>query len=622
MSLPLAPARTRWRRLGWVAALTAGALAATIAPTAAHAATAALPRVTISPFKGTPDASPTTQISFLGVPAGAISQVVVRGSLTGTHTGTFHPYSTGNGVSFMPIRAFIVGEAVTVTATETISGRRAPIGTAFTIGSPYAIPPPTGATGATGTTGATGSTGVPAPPPPGVIGTFATQSFHPPTVSVTAPAVDPNLGDIFLTPADGPSQAGAMIVNPAGQMVWFAPSPTGQQSADLRVQQYLGQSVLTYWQGKIVSGHGAGVGVIDDTSYKQIAQVQAGNGMQMDLHDFDLEPGGVALVTVYNPVHWNLSSVGGPANGIIEDCVIQEIDVRTGLVMLEWHALGHIPLSASYVKPQPWTTAVWDWFHVNSIDLEANQNILISARNTWSVYQIGHTFGEVLWALGGKSSSFKLGPNVRFAWQHDATRLRDGSVQIFDNESTPPIAKTSRGIDIGLNFHTHTATLLHQWVDPQQTVLSPSQGDVQQLANTDSLVGFGQIGLVSEFSPAGALTFRLVLPPLVESYRAYRFPWIATPSVAPVAAASRGAGGATTTVAASWNGATTVAGWEVLAGPSPNALGALGVVVRPTGFETQISAATTAQYVAVSAIGSDGKVLGTSAAVAVGAAAA
>src|SRR6202043_24143 len=92
-------------------------------------------------------------------------------------------------------------------------------------------------------------------------------SFHPPMVTVTSPAIDPTLGDVFLTPADGPSQPGALIVNPAGQPVWFQPSPAGTQAADLRVQQYLGQPVLTYWQGRVALGHGIGTGVIDDRTY-------------------------------------------------------------------------------------------------------------------------------------------------------------------------------------------------------------------------------------------------------------------------------------------------------------------------------------------------------------------
>src|SRR5579862_4487487 len=211
-----------------VALAVAGAAAG--APALARAASAPpappVPWITISPFKGTPDASPTTQISFLGAPIADISQITVRGSRSGGHGGTVQAYSTGTGGSFVPWRAFTPGETVTVTAVETVSKHTKQIGTQFTVGSPYAIPPKPPVTPPTGSTGTTGAT---TPPPPPVASYASQPTFHPPTVSVTAPAADPQAGDIFLTPAAGQVQAGAMIVNPAGQMVWFAPSPTNEQ---------------------------------------------------------------------------------------------------------------------------------------------------------------------------------------------------------------------------------------------------------------------------------------------------------------------------------------------------------------------------------------------------------
>ena len=76
-----------------------------------------------------------------------------------------------------------------------------------------------------------------------------------------------------MTPVDGLVQAGGMIATPAGQMVWFNPARAGEQDADLRVQQYEGKPVLTWWQGRVALGHGLGSGVIESTSYQQIATV-------------------------------------------------------------------------------------------------------------------------------------------------------------------------------------------------------------------------------------------------------------------------------------------------------------------------------------------------------------
>ena len=60
-------------------------------------------------------------------------------------------------------------------------------------------------------------------------------------------------------------------------------------------------------------------------------------------------------------------------------------------------------------------------------------------------------------------------------------------------------------------------------------------------------------------------------------YRAFRFPWSATPA-APPAIALKATGAATTTVYASWNGATGVAAWRVLGGATPASLTALATV--------------------------------------------
>jgi hypothetical protein len=603
-----------------IAALAAALVAGALAPGTAAAATPALPWVAVSPLRGTPDASAGSQISFLGAPAADISQVSVRGTRTGTHAGKLEPYSTGNGASFVPTRRFSQGEQVTVTAVETVHGVHRAIGTDFTIGVLY-YPLPAGGTGATGATGATGVAGKTGAT--GAIGSTGAASFvseptiRPPLISVTTPAANPTLGDVFMTPADGGVQPGAMIVNPIGQMVWFSPAPPGFQDADLRIQNYLGRSVLTYWQGRIALGHGTdGVGVIDNSNYHQIAQVKAGNGLSMDLHDFDLESNGTAFITVFQPTYVNLHDYGGLTSGIIEDCVIQEIDVRTGLVMFEWHAYGHVPLSNAYSKVPTYKGGIWDWFHINSIDLEPDGNLLVSSRSDWALYQISHSFGNVMWELGGRHSSFTLGPGVRFAWQHDATLVSPHAVEIFDNEDTPQIGASSRAIEVLLDYGKHTATLLHQYVNPGPAVLSPSQGDVQRLSNADQFVGFGQVGIASEFSLRGALTFQLNLPPLVESYRAYRFPWSAQPTALPVLGASRAAGAATTAVAASWNGATGVVSWQVLAGATPTTLAAVGAPVANAGFETTITAATAAPYIAVQALGKGDRALATSAPVA------
>src|SRR5258707_21602 len=81
-----------------------------------------------------------------------------------------------------------------------------------------------------------------------------------------------------------------------------------------------------------------------------------------------------------HPIHMNLSGAHGSANGILIDGVIQEIDVKTGLVMWEWHALGNIPLSESNVAARA-SGYPWDYVHLNSADPGPAGDVLLSSRN-------------------------------------------------------------------------------------------------------------------------------------------------------------------------------------------------------------------------------------------------
>ena len=51
-------------------------------------------------------ASPHTQISFLGAPAGTIAGLSVVGSASGHHAGRLAAYSQGDGASFLPAQPF------------------------------------------------------------------------------------------------------------------------------------------------------------------------------------------------------------------------------------------------------------------------------------------------------------------------------------------------------------------------------------------------------------------------------------------------------------------------------------------------------------------------------------
>jgi hypothetical protein len=426
-------------------------------------------------------------------------------------------------------------------------------------------------------------------------------------------------GYLFASPFLGPGQWGPMIFDNAGSLVWFRPLGAGEDAADFRTQTYQGKTDLTWWQGKTFNlGFGQGVDIVADSNYKTVATIRAGNGLAADEHEFLLTPQGTAWVLAYNPVQTSLASAGGPASGIALDGVVQEIDVHTGLVMWEWHSLGRVDVSESYSKPPTTPTGVYDYFHVNSLDTDSHGNVLISARNTWALYAINVRTGAISWRLGGKKSTFTLGPGVPFADQHNALWLPNGDISLFDDEGAPPVKPPSRGEIVKLDLKTRTATLVAQFLHAPSPLVSGSQGNVQSLPGGRWMVGWGGLPNFTEFNAAGQVIYDAQLPAAVPmgefSYRVYRQTWSGQPSEPP-AATVHTSGGATA-VYASWNGATGVATWQLLSGPNAAHLSPVSVTPR-SGFETVIPAAPAAMY-EVRALSASQAVLGTSSVIAGG----
>jgi hypothetical protein len=277
-------------------------------------------------------------------------------------------------------------------------------------------------------------------------------------------------------------------------------------------------------------------------------------------------------------------------------------------VLFEWDSLDHVPVADSYVPAIAGN--IFDFFHLNSVQQDTDGNIVISARNTSTVYKLNAQTGAIMWQLGGKHSGFQIGSGAQFAFQHDVeVHANDSLVTIFDNGGGPPRSHPSRGLTLRLNQAAKTATVAVQ--DKHSPSLdSEAEGNVQLLADGHDFVGWGD-PYFSEYDSHGRDIFDAHFVGNNASYRAYRFRWHGTPLTKP-AVAALGAGG-TTTVYASWNGATNVTGWRVLAGSKPSALRPVRTV-HSSGFETRASFRGHQPYVAVAAL-SGGRTLATSAAV-------
>jgi hypothetical protein len=576
--------------LAAIAALLAIALAT--AP-AARAATA----VTVLPSPGDRVATRTTQIVIRGIPTSAFGTITVTGSQSGVHTGTIEGDTDDDGGSFIPSTPFTAGETVTVqTALDVTGGSDGRW--SFTVETPASPPhvrdlkPESKAT-------------------KGEVWTYRTQpSLKPPAIDVTAHRKGVAPGDLFFGPQFGPDQNGIEVVNPSGTLVYFKPVPHGDLATDVDVQTYNGQPALTWWQGLVtVGGTGRGVDEIENSSYRHVASVRAGNGLQADLHEFTLGAGNTAWITAYRPVIWNASKIkGGSKTEIVLDSIAQEIDIKTGLVLFQWDSLDHVALGASY-SPVAKAGVPWDYFHINAIQPLSNGTLLISSRNTSAVYDVSEATGRIGWSVGGKFSTYKLGPGARFWFQHDAQLQANGQLTMFDDAGAPYHESQSRGLTLNLDASTKTATVATQFTHSPK-LKAPAEGGDQTLSNGDTLLGWGQgPDLATEYNAKHQVRFDAKFVGPNASYRVFRVPWTGTPSGRPAVAARVYHG--QVSVSASWNGTTVTHRWRILGGSSAKKLSVIGDY-RKTYFQTTMRTHRSPRYVEVQSVDAAGKVLGSS----------
>ncbi|KAL1606773.1 hypothetical protein SLS60_004180 [Paraconiothyrium brasiliense] len=228
----------------------------------------------------------------------------------------------------------------------------------------------------------------------------------------------------------------------------------------------------------------------------------------------------------------------------------------------------------------------WDYFHINSVDKNSDGDYIISARDACSVHKINGTDGSVIWRLDGKSSSFTLGNNVTFCFQHHARFhpevKRDGEgenieyISLYDNSAhgtedgrgkEVATAPTSSGKMIKLDTIAWTAELV-QGFYPPDNLRSKSQGSTQVLPNGNVLVNWGSAGALSEYDAKGNVLFHTYMDSGylglgVENYRGFRYNWTGLPNEEPAIVSLQSEDG--TVVYVSWNGDTETRTWQFYA---------------------------------------------------------
>lgn len=400
------------------------------------------------------------------------------------------------------------------------------------------------------------------------------------TRTVTTAAQNTDDGYLFVGALgwafEGPSAL--MILDDEGEPVYINTFIRLPFVGDMKIQRVNGVDFLTYQADHLPNGEPYGYSVVMDQSY-QVVDTWTMNDGQADVHDFLLLDNGHAILMAYELIPFDLSPYGGPVDGTLVDVVLQEQDASKNVVF-EWRATDYLPVGDSQVDV---TSDIHDFLHTNAIEVDDDGNWLVSNRHFSEITKINRQTGAIIWRLGGAANEFTFTNDDGFSFQHDIRRLENGNISLFDNGNrhTPP---HSRAVEFAIDEVGKTITRV--WEYPGDTSeYSFAMGNNQRLPNGNSMIGWGTQNKLTEVESDGTVALEMLLGNW--SYRAYRFPWSATPVDPPRVVVNYGADPTAVTVYTSWNGATDITSYEVYAGPTTASMSLVDSVSRD-GFETQI----------------------------------
>jgi len=297
------------------------------------------------------------------------------------------------------------------------------------------------------------------------------------------------IGDLFVAKGFG---AFAMIVDVNGTPIWYHRLSDGHGNPT--VVEPLPDSTVAITTSSSPSY--ATLYSLETWTTRSVSTV----GIPLDNHDLRLLPNGDFMLLSY-PTVTGVDLTGlkdyGPDSAIL-DCAAQEVDAQ-GNVVWEWRASDHLDPAMESVFPSGAGTDAKpaDVYHCNSIDVNADGDVLISFRHASSVILVSKTTGEVMWKLGGTPYSkdgaqiltIEDDPEESFYLQHDARFQPNGDISLFDDHAAAaPVPGVARGVEYALDLDAGTAHVVWQY---KAAANSAFLGSLRRYADGTSLIGWG-----------------------------------------------------------------------------------------------------------------------------------
>ena len=262
-----------------------------------------------------------------------------------------------------------------------------------------------------------------------------------------------------------------------------------------------------------------------NSSFDSVRTFNTVNGYTVNVHDLRVLPDGSYYIFGNRSVNVDMSKVvpGGDPTAVIYDNALQEFDADNNLIF-EWDALAHYKITDvdSHIDL---TQLVIDFSHFNSVEIDSDGNLLISARNLDEITKVDHNTGDIIWRLGGKNNQFTfVNDTLGFSRQHDIRRLSNGDISLFDNGDyhSPQV---SSAVEYKLDEVNKTATLIRRIY--HKNIYTSTEGSVQEMANGNRVISWGHNWdpVVTEVRPDNSVAIDLSYQRFIDTYRAFKYQW-------------------------------------------------------------------------------------------------
>ncbi len=237
-----------------------------------------------------------------------------------------------------------------------------------------------------------------------------------------------------------------------------------------------------------------GFWIIADQTMQEIDTVQCTVGLT-DYHDMVITDDNTYILQAYEDQIFDLSSIGGAELAIVSGVLrIQEFDLNKNLIF-DWNASDHLNIldyqSTLFIGNS--VPGQISWMHGNSIDVDYDDNLILSNRKSSEIIKINRNNGEVIWIMGGPLNEFQIINDSLNGTgkQHDVTRLDNGNILVFDNgeNNTHP---ASRVVEYEIDENNKVASLVWEFFNPYGYI-SRAMGSAQRLPNGNTLINWGTV---------------------------------------------------------------------------------------------------------------------------------